>query len=107
MGVAEVPRPDSSILFQYMMIFEPLQIAGYLSPGEDPVYDSLLQTRPLATFKMQTVGNSQGMTLHLYPQVKGKRFRLGYLPQQKEAVLLDERLAQAMLLRRRDLLLGK
>lgn len=107
LGVAEVPRPDSSVLFQYMMIFEPLQIAGYLSPGEDAVYDSLLQTRPLATFRMQTVGNSQGITLHVYPQVQGRRYRLGYLPRQKEAVLLDERLAQAMLIRRQDLLLGE
>ena len=107
LGVEGVARPDSSVLFQYMMIYEPLQIAGYVKPGEDPVYDSLLQTPPLAVFRMQTVGNSEGITLQLFPQVKGSRFRLGYLPKQKEAVLLDERLAQAMLIRRQDLLLGK
>lgn len=105
LGVADVARPDSSILFQYMMIFEPLQISGYYTRGEDPVYDSLLQTPPLAIFKMRTVGNAEGVTLQLYPKLPGKPFRLGYLPQKEEAVLLDERLAQAMLLRRRDLLL--
>lgn len=107
LGVAEVARPDSSVLFQYMMMFEPLQIAGYLTPGEFPAYDSLLQTPPLAIFKMQTVGNSEGLTLQLYPQLPGHPYRLGYIPKQKEAVLLDERLAQAMLIRRRDLLLDK
>lgn len=107
LGVDEIASPDSSVLFQYMMIFEPLQIAGYLSPGEDPAYDSLLQTQPQAIFRMQTVGNAQGLTLHVFPQLQGRPYRLGYLPKQKEAVLLDERLAQAMLLRRRDLLLGQ
>lgn len=105
LGVEDIIRPDSSVLFQYMMIYEPLEIAGYLSPGEDPVYDSLLQTPPLAVFHMRTVGNSEGIRLQLYPQLPGRRFRLGYLPRQKEAVLLDERLAQAMLIRRQDLLL--
>jgi hypothetical protein len=105
LGVENVLRPDSSVLFQYMMIYEPLQISGYLTPGEDPAYDSLLQTQPLAMFRMQTVGNSEGLVLQLYPQLPGRRQRLGYLPRQKEAVLLDERLAQAMLIRRQDLLL--
>ncbi|EMR03561.1 hypothetical protein [Cesiribacter andamanensis] len=105
LGVEDIVRPDSSVLFQYMMIYEPLEVAGYLAPGEDPLYDSLLQTPPLAHFHMRTVGNSEGMRLHLYPQLPGRRYRLGYLPRQKEAVLLDERLAQAMLIRRRDLLL--
>lgn len=107
LGVENLLRPDSSVLFQYMMIYEPLQISGYLAPGQDPAYDSLLQTRPLALFRMQTVGNSQGLELHLYPQLPGRRQRLGYLPVQKEAVLLDERLAQAMLIRRRDLMLAQ
>jgi hypothetical protein len=105
LGVEDIIRPDSSVLFQYMMIYEPLEIAGYLSPGEDPLYDSLLQTPPLARFRMRTVGNSEGVQLQLYPQLAGRRYRLGYLPRQKEAVLLDERLAQAMLIRRQDLLL--
>lgn len=107
LGVLGIERPDSSVLFQYMMIFEPLQIAGYLTPGEDPAYDSLLQTQPMAVFRMRTVGSAEGMQLQLYPQLAGRRYRLGFLPKQKEAVLLDERLAQAMLIRRRDLLLNK
>lgn len=107
LGVQEVARPDSSVLFQYMMIYEPFQISGYLTLGEDAAYDSLLQTQPLAIFRMQTVGNSEGLTLHLFPQLAGKRDRLAYIPKQKEAVLIDERLAQAMLIQRRDLLLGR
>ncbi len=105
LGAVGIERPDSTVLFQYMMIYEPLQIAGYLTPGEDPGYDSLLQTAPQAIFSMHTVGNTEGLRLQLYPPLPGRPYRLGYLPKQKEAVLIDERLAQAMLIRREDLML--
>lgn len=101
--VEGVPQPDSTQLLGFLSLFENLQAVGYVNAEEYPELDSLLQEAPLAEITVTDLQNPDGKELQIYAPAPGGRFRLAYLPEEKQAVLLDERLAQMLLVDRSQL----
>ena len=96
--VGGVARPDSVQLLGFLSLFENLQASGYVNVQEYPDLDSLLQGEPVALIRVKDLQNPDGKTLEIYRPTQDGRYRLAYLPEEKQALLLDERLAQQLLL---------
>ena len=102
--VEGVPQPDSTQLLGFLSLFENLQAVGYVNPREYPELDSLMQQDPIAEITVTDLLNPDGKQLQIYPPAPEGRYRLGYLPAQQQAVLLDERLARMLLVDRSQLM---
>lgn len=102
--VEGVPQPDSTQLLGFLSLFENLQAVGYVNPREYPELDSLMQQNPIAEITVTDLLNPDGKQLQIYPPAPEGRYRLGYLPAQQQAVLLDERLARMLLVDRSQLM---
>ena len=103
LDVEGVSQPDSAQLLGFLTLFENLQAVGYIKPQEYPELDSLLKQPPIAEITVQDLLNPSGKQLQLYAPTPDGRFRLGYLPQEQQAVLLDERMARMLLIDRSQL----
>ncbi|WP_017731861.1 hypothetical protein [Nafulsella turpanensis] len=90
--------PDSAQLLNFLSLFENLQATGFVNVKEYPELDSLLQQPPVAKVVVTDLNNPDGKELEIYAPTPDGRFRLGYLPEEQQALLLDERLAQALLI---------
>lgn len=101
--VAGVVQPDSIQLLSYLDLFNEMQAVGFVNAREYPELDSLLQEQPQAHIEVRTVQHPDGKQLSLYPSVLDNSYRLGWLPEEEQAVLLDDRLARQLLLRRSQL----
>lgn len=107
LAVAGVAQPDSIQLLSYLDLFNGLQAVGFVNAQKYPELDSLLRQQPEAHIAVSTVQHPKGKQLTLYPAVLENRYRLALLPEEEQAVLLDERLAQQLLLTRSQLERGK
>lgn len=101
--VADMPQPDSTRLFNWLSLLEALPAVGYVDARAYPELDSLLATSPVAELEVKTSDRQQPFRLQLFAPLQGQAYRLGLLPEENETVMLDERLAQALLLRREAL----
>lgn len=101
--VAGVVRPDSTMLLEFLDLFNGLQAVGFVDSYEFPELDSLLQGQPEAHISVSTVEHPEGKRLEVYSTVLENRYRLGRMPEEEQALLLDERLAKQLLLRRSEL----
>jgi hypothetical protein len=101
--VEGVVRPDSIMLLEFLDLFNGLQAVGYVDTQEFPELDSLLQQQPQAIISVSTVQQPEGKHLEVYPGILENRYRLSRLPTEEQAVLLDEQLAQQLLLQRSQL----
>ena len=95
--------PDSAQLLNFLSLFENLQATGFVDVQEYPELDSLLQEAPVAKVVVKDLINPDGKALEIYGPTPDGRFRLAYLPKEEQALLLDERLAQALLIEAREL----
>lgn len=102
--VEGVPQPDSTQLLGFLSLFENLQAVGFVNAREFPDLDSLMQQDPIANIIVTDLQNPDGKQLQLYPPAPEGRYRLGYLPAEQQAVLLDERLARMLLVDRSQLM---
>ena len=102
--VEGVARPDSSQLLGFLGLFENLQAVGYVNAAEYPDLDSLLQQEPIASIRVTNLRNPEGKLLQLYSTTPDKRYRLGWLPEEEQALMLDERLARLLMIEREQLL---
>ena len=97
--VANISQPDSVQLLGFLSLFENLQATGYVNVQEYPELDSLLQGDPEVTIYVKDLQHPNGKPLAIYQPTQDGRYRLAYLPEEKQALLLDERLARQLLLR--------
>ena len=96
--VENISQPDSVQLLGFLSLFENLQATGYVNVQEYPELDSLLQEEPEVLIRVKDLQHPEGKALALYQPTQDGRYRLGYLPEEKQALLLDERLARQLLL---------
>lgn len=96
--VENINQPDSVQLLGFLSLFENLQATGFVNVQEYPELDSLLQGAPVATIHVRDLQHPAGRQLVIYQPTQDGRFRLAYLPAEKQALLLDERLARQLLL---------
>lgn len=95
--------PDSTRLLNFLGLFENLQATGFVNEQEYPELDSLLKQSPVAEVVVTDLINPDGRKLEIYATTPDGRFRLAYLPDEEQALLLDERLAQALLIQAEEL----
>lgn len=103
LDVEGVARPDSAQLLGFLGLFENLQAVGYVNAGEYPDLDSLLQQEAVASIKVTNLRDPEGKLLQLYSSTPDKRYRLGWLPAEKQALMLDERLARMLMVEKEQL----
>lgn len=101
--VEGVQQPDSAQLLGFLSLFEDLQAVGYVNPQEYPELNKLMQQQVVAEITVTTLQHPNGKRLQIYGPTADGRFRLGYLPEEQQAFLLDERLARMLLLDREQL----
>lgn len=98
LDVGGVAEPDSVQLLGFLSLFENLQATGYVNVQEYPELDSLLKGEPEVRIRVVDLQHPDGKTLAIYQPTPDGRYRLGYLPEEQQALLLDERLARQLLL---------
>lgn len=72
------PPSDTTRLNDYLDAVSLLMAKEYLTPGRVPVYDSLIQTPPIATISVYDLGDN-ALVLDLYPPIDGDPDALGRL----------------------------
>ncbi len=102
--VEGVAQPDSAQLLGFLGLFENLQATGYVNAQEFPDLDSLLQQEPVAGIRVANLSEPEGKVLQLFSATPDKRYRLGWLPAEQQALLLDERLARLLLVEKEQLM---
>lgn len=70
------PPSDTTRLNDYLDAVSLLMAKEYLTSGSVPLYDSLLQTTPIATISVYDLGDN-ALTLDLYPPIEGDPDALG------------------------------
>lgn len=101
--VPEVQLPDSVQLFNFLGLLEALPVAGFVETQAYPELDSLLKTAPVAELSVQTSDRPEPFHLQIFAALPQQPYRLGFLPAEQQAVMLDERLLNALLIRRAQL----
>lgn len=67
---------DTSALDNYIANFESFYTNEYISPGQIPLYDSLMRTEPVATIAIQDIAASKNMVLEVYPKPEAMPYTL-------------------------------
>lgn len=96
--VENISQPDSAQLLGFLSLFENLQATGFVNVKEYPELDSLLRQQPVARIEVTNIQHPEEKVLEIYQPTRDGRYRLAYLPEEQQALLLDERLAQLLLL---------
>ena len=67
---------DTASLDTYIANFESFYTNEYISPGQIPLYDSLMQTEPVATISIQDIDASKNTVLEVYPKPEATPYTL-------------------------------
>ncbi|MEO9476157.1 MAG: hypothetical protein ABJG41_11495 [Cyclobacteriaceae bacterium] len=105
-NVSGVNKLDSGFVVDYLNQFQYLQANERISRGRFPRYDSLVQTRPLATLTLESINYSAPETLIIYPSLEKEGFNL-VKNSIGEMVILDRRRISNMLMSRDDFKLAE
>lgn len=101
LGVADMDAPDSLTLFGYMSLFEPVEAQTYVDQAQGR--ELTRNTQPLVKIKARSVSNLEGKELWIYPQQTQQGGQLAYLPAEQQYLVLEGRLARALMLSRQNL----
>ncbi|UXX78309.1 DUF4340 domain-containing protein [Reichenbachiella carrageenanivorans] len=88
LAVRGVSVLDTAALMNYLQPLEFFQLNDYLTPGNFPKYDSLLDEAPIATVKLQDINPSNNRQLAIYPKIAGEQFYL-VMDQANEMIVVD------------------
>lgn len=88
LAVGGVHALDTAALMNYLQPLEFFQLNDYLTPGNFPKYDSLLEVAPIATVKLQDINPSNNRQLAVYPKITGEQFYL-LTDQTNEMIVVD------------------
>lgn len=72
---ADLPT-DTTALDKYIARFESFYTNEFISPGQIPLYDSLMKAEPFASISIQDIDTSKNITLQVYPQPEESPYML-------------------------------
>ena len=101
LGVENMDEPDSTTLFGYMSLYEPVEAIAFIP--KEQAGDYMQKADLLAKITAKTLTNLKGKELWVYNLPLGQQGQLAYLPAEEQAVVLDTRLAKALLISRQNL----
>ncbi len=62
-----LPGADTTVLENYIQQYEAFYTNEFISRGQIPVYDSLMNTAPVATIRLKDIDTSKNTELDIYP----------------------------------------
>jgi hypothetical protein len=65
--VVDLPEADTLVLENYIQQYESFFTNEFISKGQIPVYDSLMNTTPVATIRLRDIDSAKNMELDVYP----------------------------------------
>ena len=77
--VKGVAKPDTAALTNYLEQHRYFFVDQYISGGQIPVYDSLLQTKPFAEFSVDVMGFDSPFNIKFFPGIEKENVLLGVI----------------------------
>ena len=92
-GVAAL---DSNQVVSYLNLFEHLQANERISLGKYQVYDSLMQTEPIAILTMDDIYFGEPRSIRFYPVLPGQRIQLATDPTGEPVIFEPRRVSELL-----------
>ncbi len=97
------PEPtDTTALENYIVNFESFYTNEFIGEGQIPLYDSLMQTEPIATIRLRDIDSSKNTNLSIFPRPGASPYTL-LADEKGNYSVVDAPRIEKLLVRRQDL----
>jgi hypothetical protein len=92
-SIENVSDLDTVALMNYIDEISYFYTDQYISRGQIPAYDSLMQTTPAVLFSVDAIGIENTVQIRFYALLPGERIRLGVIDEKDMCLFADQRIS--------------